>query len=206
MARFARPADLHPARWLAFGIAFGIGAYCSNAPALESDRTQVLNVDAAQLHADPKRDLTLLTGDVRLTQGSIKADGDKATVYQDANHRIVRVVLVGAPAHFQQQLDNNGGLMHGRATNIDYHANTDVVDLDGDVFVVQENRGEFRGRHLVYNTATGEMQGGGEQPGGRVHLRMLPKQQATPKKGATPAKDAAKPAAQQKKPPDKQGA
>ncbi|MGA9829326.1 MAG: lipopolysaccharide transport periplasmic protein LptA [Rhodanobacteraceae bacterium] len=153
--------------------------------ALQSDRTKVLNVDASRLHADPKNNVTLLTGDVRLTQGSIKADGDKATVHQDASNRITRVVLVGTPAHFQQQLDNNGGLMRSHATTIDYHADTDIVDLDGNVLVVQENRGEFRGRHLVYNTTTGEMQGGGEQSGGRVHLRMLPRQPATPNKDAT---------------------
>lgn len=158
----------------------------------------MLNVDASRLHADPKNNVTLLTGDVRLTQGTIKGDGDKATVHQDANNRITRVVLVGTPAHFQQQLDNDGGLMRARAATIDYHADTDIVNLDGNVLVVQEKRGEFRGSHLVYNTATGEMQGGGKQPGGRVHLRMLPRQPAVPAKDATkghtaPAVPATKP-------------
>jgi lipopolysaccharide export system protein LptA len=180
--------------WPACAILLAMVA--SPAWALKSDRNQELNVDAAALHADPAHNLTLLTGDVQLSQGSIKGDGDKATVHQGADNRITRVVLEGGPAHFEQQLDNGGGHMRASAATIDYHADTDIVDLTGNVRVVQEGRGEFHGRHLVYNTASGEMQGGGE-PGGRVHLRMLPKQPA----GASPDAGHAAPPAPAPPPP-----
>jgi lipopolysaccharide export system protein LptA len=153
------------------------------AAALESDREQPLEVDANHFQTDQNKHVTVLTGAVRLTQGTIKGEADKGTVHQDAENQINRVVLEGRPAKLAQKLDGDGGMMTGRANTIDYTASGETAILTGDAVVTQENRGEFRGPRIVYNTKTGEVTGGSDDPNSRIHLRMLP----TKTKAATDA-------------------
>lgn len=160
---------------LAASLLLGISA---SALALQNDHKQPLDVESDQFHSDQQKNLTVLSGNVRFTQGSIKGHSDKATLTQDSTNKITRIVLTGSPAQMEQRLDNGGGMMRARATTIDYHADTNTVDMRGDVHVMQENRGEFRGEHLVYNTQTGEMVSGNEQSNGRVRLHILPKNTA----------------------------
>lgn len=150
--------------------------------ALSSDRDQELLIDAHQSHTDQQANITVLTGDVRMTQGTMKGHGDKATVYGDGKGSIKQVILIGQPAHLEQMLDNDGGLMTADALTVDYKSDTDLVEMTGNVVAVQQGRGEFHGEHMLYHTKTGEMTGGDDRPDSRVHIRMLPKSKTTDKK------------------------
>lgn len=91
------------------------------------------------------------------------------------NSKIKRVLLVGKPAHLQQVHDGDCGLMTATAKTIDYHADSGIAELTGDVAIVQQYHGEFHGEHMIYNTNTGEMQSGDNAPQSRVHITMEPK-------------------------------
>ncbi|UXI67496.1 lipopolysaccharide transport periplasmic protein LptA [Tahibacter amnicola] len=143
--------------------------------AKKSDQEQPLDVYANHFQADQGKQTTVLSGSVKLTQGTIQGEADKGTVHQDKNNQIQRVVLEGKPARLQQQLDDGGGMMRASAHTIDYAGESATAVLSGDAVVVQEGRGEFRGERIVYNTASGEVTGGSESGSGRVHLKMLPK-------------------------------
>lgn len=162
------------------------------AQALKSDREQPLEVAASHFTTNQNKHLTVLTGAVKLTRGSMKGESDKGTVYQDDANEINRVVLEGKPARLQQQLDN-GGLMRATAANIDYSTDSATAVLTGNAVVIQEGRGEFRGERIVYNTESGEITGEGGSGGG-ITMKMQPK----PKTDAK-AKPEAKPAADQGK-------
>lgn len=143
--------------------------------ALKTDRDQPLDVTANHFETHQTSRLTVLTGAVRLSQGSIRGEADKGTLSQTEGSEIQRVVLEGKPARLSQQLDNDGGMMHARATSIDYDTATSTAVLTGDAQVIQEGRGEFRGDRIVYNIESGEVTGGSNSPNSRVHLVVQPK-------------------------------
>jgi lipopolysaccharide export system protein LptA len=167
-------------------------AAASSASALSTDRNENMNVESdyskVQQGSDDKPGMSFLQGNVQVVQGSMKAHGDEATIYEHASNAkdaqgndisggIQRVILIGkkAQAHMQQTQDNDGGLITADADKIDYNADTSVADLTGNVTVVQEGRGTFHGTHMTYNTNTGEMQSGDNTPANRVHMVILPK-------------------------------
>lgn len=143
------------------------------AQALKSDADQPLEVAANHFTTNQNKHLTVLTGAVKLTRGTMKGESDKGTVYQNDADEISRVVLEGKPARMQQQLDG-GGLMRATAANIDYDTDKSTAILTGNAFVVQEGRGEFRGERIVYNTESGELTGEGNSGGG-ITMKMQPR-------------------------------
>lgn len=157
--------------------------------ALSTDRDKDLEVRAnynqlvttAPSHA-------LFKNNVRIEQGSLKASGNEARVYdaEESGKSGRRIVLTGSPAQLEQMQDNNGGLMRARANTIDYNDGTGIAVLTGDVVVVQEGKSEFRGQQFTYNTQSGAMQGGSDAPGSEVHMTFKPKPRQTSKPGTEP--------------------
>ncbi|MHA6205438.1 lipopolysaccharide transport periplasmic protein LptA [Dyella soli] len=160
-------------------------------PALakQSDRDQPMNFQAKTTDAyNAPNTISTLTGNVVLTQGTLKVTGSVAKVHLDADTQIARVVVTGNPAHIQQ-MDDNNNLMQGDAATLDYDNINGIAVLTGNASVQQQGRGEFHGDKLTYNTTTSLITGeaGGE---GVVHGMFLPK--ARP--AAAPARPAAAPA------------
>lgn len=161
----------------------------TGAHALSSDRDKDLDVRASyNKMVTTKPSFALFKDNVRIEQGSLKASGNEARVYEgegdgDSGRRIV---LTGSPAQLEQMQDNNGGLMTAHAAEIDYNDGSHVAILTGDVVVVQPGKSEFRGQRMTYNTETGAMEGGSQAPGSEIHMTFKPK----PKTASKPATDA----------------
>ena len=150
-------------------------AACGTVQAKQSDKDQQINIVAGYASASQKNGKIVLTGGVKMDQGSFHADGAQATGYTDADDtsQWQRVVLTGGPAHFRQTQDD-GTLVHGQAATIDYKVSENTVILTGDATVVQQGRGTFHGEKLTYDTDTGEIQGTAAA-GGRVHITLQPR-------------------------------
>lgn len=134
--------------------------------------------------------ITTLTGNVVVTQGTLKVTGDKALIYIDGDTQISRVVITagkGKLAHIEQ-IDDAGNLMTGDADKLDYDNINGIAVLTGNAVVHQQGRGEAHGDKLTYNTQTSQMTGSSGNDG-LVHMVFLPK----PKSAAMPA--SSKPAA-----------
>ena len=161
-----------------------------SAQALSTDRQQPLDIRANYQEsvlgqkAGGDTNVATLKGNVEMVQGSLKANGDIAVVYDtDKNGKagdgsIKRLTLTGKPAKMQQQLDNDGGLMQASADKIEYNTGSSVAEFTGDVVVIQQGKSEFRGDHMTYNTQTGAMKSGEESSDGKVRLRFLPQPKA----------------------------
>ena len=179
------------------------------AHALTSDKQQnmLINSDYAKIVQNKDNNqpgVTYLDGNVTMDQGSTKARGDEATIYQhaadakDAQGRdisgdVQRVILIGKKkqAHLEQQQDA-GGLMTANSDKIDYNADTSIAVLTGNVVVSQPGRGQFKGAYMTYNTNTGEMEIGrqGERQPARADGHRAEEQGAGRRRGAE-ARDAA---------------
>jgi len=183
---------------------------CLAAPAahaLGNDRDKPMDVTADYSKINQGKDkqpgTTYLRGNVRVVQGTMKANAAEATIHQKSNGDVLRVVMNGKQAHVEQQQDG-GGTMTADADQIDFNNETSIAVLTGDVKVVQAGRGEFHGEKMTYNTNTGEMESGDTSGNSRAHIILQPKA-----KPAGEAKPAAKPAADGKtdeKPADGKGA
>lgn len=150
--------------------------------ALQSDRNQPLYVNADSFKAEQNNHIAHLYGNVQIRQGSLNGTANQGVTYMNQHGRIVRIVLVGTPAHLNQKLDN-GGIMQARAQTIDYNVTRDIATLTGQAVVIQAGQGRFEGYRLVYNTQTGSVTGNSDGKG-RVHLIF----QAKGNKNTVPAK------------------
>ena len=173
--------------WIA--LACGL-IVAGSAQALSTDRQQPLDIRANYQEsvlgqkAGGDTNVATLKGNVEMVQGSLKASGDIAVVYDtDKNGKpgdgsIKRLTLTGKPARMEQQLDNDGGQMQASANKIEYNTGSSVAELTGNVVVIQQGKSEFRGDHMTYNTDTGAMKSGEESSNGKVQLRFLPQPKA----------------------------
>jgi lipopolysaccharide export system protein LptA len=163
-----RPAEL---LLLPFLVAFA-GA----ADARSSDRNQPMELLSSTNSCTLGDSGTcVLTGNVRITQGTLDITAAKATIYRGGGE-VSRAVLSGAPVVLKQTMDD-GTPMTARASGVDYNLRTEVVVFTGDVNL-QQPRGSMSGARVVYNLKTGTVESGGGEGDGRVRMTILPKKAA----------------------------
>lgn len=135
------------------------------------DRNQPMNTSQVSVNGfNAPNTITTLTGNVVVTQGSMKASGDVAQVYLDGQSQVSRIVMKGRPAHIQQ-LDDNDHLMTGEAPTLDYDNIKGIAVLQPNAVVTQQGMGEAHADKLTYNTNTAYVTGAGN-----VSMTYLPKQ------------------------------
>ena len=146
-------------------------ALATPALALKSDREKPMDVNADSFESNVKEGASVLTGNVRIVQGSLKIESQRAEVHQ-AQQKVSRAILNGEPARLEQDLDE-GGHMVARAKQIDYDLAAETVVLTGNV-IVEQPRGELRGEKVTYEIATGKLTGSGAGTASRVQMRLNP--------------------------------
>ena len=90
-----------------------------NAHALESDRQQPISIDADQGSLDQKNQVTVFTGNVIITQGTLNMRANTVRVVQDQNGNQT-MNAQGSPVYFRQELDNNKGIAEGWGDRAEY--------------------------------------------------------------------------------------
>ena len=168
-------------------------AAASPVMAKQSDRNEPADIHSKTFDGSQQTNGKVIwTGNVIITQGTLKITGNKATGYLDSDNNLIRVVVDGSPATIHQ-LDDDNQPMDGKATNIDYKIDQDFAVLTGNAEVHQPVKGSAEGDKLTYNTKDSTMTGesNGSVP---VHMTFQPKNK-------TPAAAPATPAAPDKKKP-----
>ena len=168
------------------------------AHALDADKDKPLDVTSDRFEGGPNDAVSVLTGHVKLTQGSIVGTGDRGDIHQK-DKTVNRVVLTGSPATLKQDIEG-GGTMDAKAKTIDYDVTAKRAVLTGDA-MVKSPSGEAHGEHLTYEVDTGKMTGDGEGGTGQVHLHFVPEtaEQKKAKEEQKKAKDAEKKAKEEGK-------
>ena len=106
------------------------------AQALPDDRDQPIHIAADKALRDEKQGITVYTGNVRMSQGSMELEADKLTIYQideDAD----KIVAQGNPAKMRQQPEPDESLVHAHALVITYLRTKDMVHLQDDARIEQ---------------------------------------------------------------------
>jgi lipopolysaccharide export system protein LptA len=176
----------------------------SPALAEKADRNLPMNVEADSLRYDDAKQISVFSGNVVITKGTLILRAARVEVRQDAQGYQFGVATAapGQLAYFKQKRDGLDEFMEGEAQTIEYNGRADSVKFVGRA-VLRRLRGstiadETSGALITYdNTADTFSVDGGSQnaspanPGGRVRAVIGPRN-ATP---AAPAPAASGPAA-----------
>ena len=153
-------------------LALALLAASGGAGARTSDRNQPMDIEAARSDCGLGENATCtFTGNATITQGTLRIVADKAVVVQVAG-KPSRAQFSGGVT-LQQEMDD-GDRIDARSANVEYDMRNEVIVFTGDVTITQ-NRGSLSGERVVYNLKTGQLESGGNG-GGRVKMRILPKQ------------------------------
>ena len=153
-------------------LALALLAASGGAGARTSDRNQPMDIEAARSDCGLGENATCtFTGNATITQGTLRIVADKAVVVQVAG-KPSRAQFSGGVT-LQQEMDD-GDRIDARSANVEYDMRNEVIVFTGNVTITQ-NRGSLSGERVVYNLKTGQLESGGNG-GGRVKMRILPKQ------------------------------
>lgn len=150
--------------------------------ALSTDSDQPIEIEADAGELDDQKGITIYTGDVVVTQGSIRMTGQKMTVYYNKNKDLETVIMEGQPATYRQLPDNSQVYDEAEALRMEYYETKNLIVLIDQAVVKQEGL-RFSGSRIDYDTlnskikAKGETKQNGEttQGSGRVKITIKPK-------------------------------
>ena len=138
------------------------------------DRSQPIQIEADQATLDENTGISTYTGNVRLSQGSLKLSGDRMTVsLQD--DAVDRVVLTGTPASYSQQPDDEESPQQAEAGRIEYQAGRQRMILLGNARIWRDESEEFISNRIIINLQDNTVNAGSDTPDGRVRIILQPK-------------------------------
>lgn len=179
---------------LSFLTALGCLGGFGVAHAERADRQKPLQAESDVLRYDDTRQISIFTGNVVITKGTIVIRGERVEVRQDQQgHQFGTVTAApNALAFFRQKREGLDEFIEGEAERIDYNGQADTVQFIGRA-VMRRYRGatladETSGSKVIYdnNKDTFVVEGGAQRtadnPSGRVRAVLTP----TPKADSTP--------------------
>lgn len=165
-----------------------------------ADRNAPMNAEADALRYEDARKLSVFTGNVVITKGSITIRGAQVEVRQDEQGNQFGTIIGNAaqPAQFRQKREGVDEFIEGRANRIEYDSKADTVRFLGSA-VLRRFRGatlsdETSGNLISYNNRndTFAVEGGAasssaSNPGGRVRAMLTPAPKGDASTPADPA-------------------
>ncbi|AXW86690.1 lipopolysaccharide ABC transporter substrate-binding protein LptA [Lonsdalea britannica] len=142
--------------------------------ALTGDTDQPIHIDSDQQSLDMQGNVVTFTGNVIVTQGSIKVQADKVVVTRPQGQQGREVIEgFGNPATFYQMQDN-GKPVKGHSQKMRYELDKDNVILTGDAYLEQLDS-NVKGDRITYLVKQQQMQAFSDK-GKRVTTVLVPSQ------------------------------
>ncbi|MCY4014220.1 MAG: lipopolysaccharide transport periplasmic protein LptA [Gammaproteobacteria bacterium] len=142
--------------------------------ALPEDSEQPIEIRADQARSEPDG-TSVLTGDVRIDQGTLSLAADRVTV-ATREKRLHKIVAEGdgdTPVRFRQQIRTDEPFANGHANHIDYAVTEQRLALKGDAFLSVGDR-EFEGDLITWDIEDGRVDARSNMPR-RTKLKWQPK-------------------------------
>lgn len=138
------------------------------------DTEQPIHIDSDQQSLDMQGNVVTFTGNVVVTQGTIKINADKVVVTRPGGEQGKEVIDgYGNPATFYQMQDN-GKPVKGHASKMHYELAKDFVELTGNAYLEQLDS-NIKGDKITYLVKEQKMQAFSEK-GKRVTTVLVPSQ------------------------------
>lgn len=162
-----------PTSRAAVNLLLWLSAWAAPSLALQSDRSQPINVVSQIQTADLQTNVITFSGDVEATQGSIRILADKIDVTRNADGSLNSIIAYGKPVRFSQEPDQ-GKTIHAQAMTITYASGAELLVLQGRA-VITQGEARLTGERIEYNLSTQIMKARTPQvQGGRVSTTFLP--------------------------------
>ena len=143
--------------------------------ALTGDSDKPVNIDSVNQALDLQGNVATFTGNVIVTQGSIKITADKVVVTRPGGDSKKTIVdAYGAPATFYQMQDN-GKPVQGHASKLHYELANYFVELTGNAFI-QQLDSNIKGDRITYLVKEQKMQAFSQGESKRVTTVLVPSQ------------------------------
>lgn len=153
--------------------------------AVTGDTDQPIHIESDTQSLDMQGNVVTFTGNVVMTQGTIKINADKVVVTRPGGVQGKEIIDgYGNPATFYQMQDN-GKPVKGRATHMHYELAKDLVILTGNAYLEQLDS-NITGDQITYLVKEQKMQASSEK-GKRVTTVLVPSQLQDKGKGQAPA-------------------
>ena len=121
------------------------------AGALSTDKDQDIEIYADSAVLDELNNTSIYTGNVIVTQGSIRITGDRMTIYNDDDEELEVLIMEGRPATHKQLPDNSEVYDQSRALTMEYHEKKNLIYLIKEAWSKQGD-GEISGACIEYDT------------------------------------------------------
>lgn len=168
-----RPIKL--SRLLPLGLL--LSAFAQPALALDSDRSQPAELSAQHAEMNNATGVGIYTGDVVLTQGTMRITADKMTVYTTAGGDLSRVIAEGDNATFRQLPQGQQEYVNARAPYMEYRPLAPGYVLLKGGAILTQGKNEFTGETIRYDmqqdTVVAQTPKDSEQ---RVRITFFPEQ------------------------------
>lgn len=138
------------------------------------DNQQPIHVEADSLEVRDNDNISIYTGNVKLTQGSLEIHSDLLTLYFDDNKILTLMKISGAPATFRQLNDSNLEIT-GEAMEMEYRESEstllllDKAKLTQGADIIESNK-------INLNIDSNSVEAGSVEPDNRVRMLIQPKQ------------------------------
>ncbi len=122
-----------------------------NMPAIAktSDKEAPINIEADRLEMREKENISIYSGNVEITRGSMKIKGDTIIItYKDGV--LYRIEANGQPATFFQ-LNDLDEAISAESFYIDYNEKANKLELKEKARLLK-NKNDFSSEHIIYNT------------------------------------------------------
>jgi lipopolysaccharide export system protein LptA len=158
--------------------------------ALPEDAHQAIHITADSATRNDKTGITIYSGDVILTQGSMKITG-KSLELRQTKKAVTSIIAKGSLAQFQQRPAADKEITHAYGKVLDYNIRTKELEITGQAKVSQ-GTDSFSGNRIIYDMkkSTVNAFGDNSSKGERVQMIIQPKVTPSPE-----AETATKPSA-----------
>ena len=167
----------------------------------KSDKDQPMHIESDALRYESQQQISIFTGNVVVTKGTIIMRGARLEVRQDSagNQSATMFGAPGKRAFFHQKREGLNEFVEGEGDRIDYDGKTDIVKFIGDAearrLVGTKVQDDIKGAVITYNNVTEVYTvdsggtgatAGAANPGGRVRATLMPQPTGpNAKKGAS---------------------
>ncbi|MCK5698025.1 MAG: lipopolysaccharide transport periplasmic protein LptA [Gammaproteobacteria bacterium] len=152
-----------------------------NVMALANDSKQAINLEADSADIDDLKGISIYSGNVVLTQGSMVIKSTKLTIYYDKNKELEKAVATGHKnklATFKQRPEGKTTDFFARAETMIYYLQKDKIHLLKQAYINQDGD-TFSGDKIVYDTkketVAANSNKSNRNDGGRVRVTIQPK-------------------------------
>jgi lipopolysaccharide export system protein LptA len=131
--------------------------------ALSTDKNQDIEIESDSVYLDDTQNIGIYSGDVVVTQGSIRITGDTLTIHYTEDNEIDKIIVEGQPATFRQLPDDSTVYDEAEALLMEYHENNSLIILTNSARVNQGDR-RLIAEHIEYDTELSQVSATGTPP------------------------------------------